>query len=60
MNRRSVKPEALARLESILAQSPRRSGVQTEKALRRLHKRFAGLPPLTDSFLNRAKRDGRL
>jgi antitoxin FitA-like protein len=59
LNRRSLNQEALARLESTLAQPPRRSGVQTVKALRRLHKGLAGLPPLTDSFLNRAKSDGR-
>jgi len=29
-------------------------------ALRRLHKRLAGLAPLTDAFLNRAKNEGRL
>ena len=59
LNRRSLNQEALARLESTLAATPRRSGVQTVKALRRLHKRLAGLPPLTDAFLNRAKSDGR-
>jgi hypothetical protein len=58
LNRRSLNQEALARLESTLAPR-RRSGVQTVKALRRLHKRLAGLPPLTDAFLNRAKSDGR-
>lgn len=57
-NRRSLNQEALARLESSLA-APRRSGGETVKALRRLHKRLAGLPPLTDAFLNRAKNEGR-
>jgi len=60
LNRRSLNQEALARLESTLAQPPRRSGVQTVKALRRLHKRFAGLPPINDAFLRRAKDNGRL
>lgn len=59
LNRRSLNQEALARLESTLAPAPRRSGVQTVRALRRLHKRLAGLPPLTDSFLKHAKNDGR-
>jgi plasmid stability protein len=57
-NRRSLNQEALARLEASLV-SPRRSGSATVKALRRLHKRLAGLPPLTDAFLNRAKSEGR-
>jgi plasmid stability protein len=57
LNRRSLNQEALARLEGSLA-GPRRSGGETLKALRRLHKRLAGLP-LTDAFLNRAKNAGR-
>jgi plasmid stability protein len=57
-NRRSLNQEALARLEASLT-SPRRSAGDTVKALRRLHKRLAGLPPLTDSFLRRAKDEGR-
>jgi plasmid stability protein len=57
-NRRSLNQEALARLESSLG-APRRSGDETVKALRRLHKRLAGLPSLTDAFLNRAKTEGR-
>jgi hypothetical protein len=57
-NRRSLNQEALARLESSLA-APRRSGGEAVKALRRFHKRLAGLPPLTDAFLNRAKNEGR-
>ncbi len=39
--------------------APRRNGDDTVKALRRLHQRFAGQPPLTDAFLNRAKNEGR-
>lgn len=58
-NRRSLNQEALARLEASLA-GPRRSGESTVKALRRLHKRLGGLPPLTDAFLNRAKGEGRM
>ena len=57
-NRRSLNQEALARLEASLA-VPRRSGGATVKALRRLHKRLAGLPPVTDAFLNSAKKEGR-
>jgi plasmid stability protein len=57
-NRRSLNQEALARLEGSLA-APRRSGSATVASLRRLHKRLADLPPLTDAFLNRAKNVGR-
>lgn len=57
-NRRSLNQEVLARLEASLTPS-RRSAGDTVKALRRLHKRLAGLPPLTDSFLRRAKAEGR-
>jgi len=56
-NRRSLNQEALAWLEASLA-APRRRGGATVTALRRLHMRLAGLPQLTDAFLNRAKRDG--
>lgn len=57
-NRRSLNQEALARLESSLA-APRPSGGATVKALRRVQRRLAGLPLLTDAFLNRAKNAGR-
>jgi plasmid stability protein len=57
-NRRSLNQEATARLESSLG-TPRRNGSETVKALRRLHKRLAGLPALTDAFLKRAKTEGR-
>jgi len=57
-NRRSLNQEALARLEGSLA-APRRSGPDTVKALRRLHRRMAVLAPLTDAFLERAKNEGR-
>ncbi len=59
LNRRSLNQEALARLESTLTARPSRSGVQTVAALRRLHKRLAGSPPLTDAFLEQAKSHGR-
>ena len=58
-NRRSLNQEALARLEASLAAAPRRTGPETAKALRGLHRRLAGLPPLTDVFLTRAKSEGR-
>jgi Arc-like DNA binding domain len=57
-NRRSLNQEALARLEASLV-VPRASGIDAVKALRRLHKRLAALPPIDDSFLARAKRAGR-
>jgi plasmid stability protein len=57
-NRRSLNQEALARLEASLA-PPRRSGSDAVAALRRLHRRMAGLAPLTDAFLDRAKGEGR-
>jgi hypothetical protein len=57
-NRRSLNQEALARLEASLV-APRRSGPETVKALRRLHRRMAGLAPLTDAFLERARNEGR-
>lgn len=57
-NRRSLNQEALARLESSLTAPPRRSGAQTVNSLRRVQKRLAGMPKLTDAFLNRAKARG--
>jgi len=57
-NRRSLNQEALTRLESTLI-ARRRAGGDSVKALRRLHQRLAGLPPLTDEFLARAKNEGR-
>jgi hypothetical protein len=60
-NRRSLNQEALARLEASLA-APRRGGPETVQALRRLHRlhrRMAGLAPLTDAFLERARNEGR-
>ncbi len=58
LNRRSLNQEALARLEASLA-TPRRGGGETAMALRRLHRRLARLPPLTDAFLMQAKKQGR-
>ena len=55
-NRRSLNQEALARLESSLA-APRRDGAETVKMLRRLHRRLAGRPLLTDALLRRVKSD---
>jgi hypothetical protein len=57
-NRRSLNQEVLARLEASVVTAPR-SGPDTVKALRRLHRRMAGLAPLTDAFLERAKNEGR-
>jgi hypothetical protein len=57
-NRRSLNQEALARLESSLV-APRRSGGETVKRLRSLHRRLGGRLPLTDDLLRRAKNDGR-
>ncbi len=57
-NRRSLNQEALLRLERSLA-GRRRSAEETVASLRRFHKGLADLPPLTDKFLDRAKREGR-
>ena len=56
-NRRSLNQEALSRLE----RSVERRGTSEEvvSSLRRLHRRLASLPPLTDRFLDRAKKAGR-
>jgi hypothetical protein len=57
-NRRSLNQEALARLEASLV-APRRNGAEAVEVLRRLHRRMAGVAPLTDAFLQRAKNEGR-
>ncbi len=57
-NRRSLNQEALARLEASLV-AARRTGPEAVKALRRLHRRLAGVGPLSDAFLERAKNEGR-
>ena len=57
-SRRSLNQEALARLESSVRVA-KRSGAETVKALRRLHRSLGRLRPLTDSFLEHAKREGR-
>lgn len=57
-SRRSLNQEALARLERSLAVR-QRSGEETVAALRRLHRKFTRLAPLTERFLARAKNQGR-
>ncbi len=57
-NRRSLTQETLLRLEGSL-EARRRTPEETVAALRQLHQRLAHLPPLTDDFLDRAKREGR-
>jgi plasmid stability protein len=57
-NRRSLNQEALLRLEGSVA-GRRRAAGEIIASLRRFHKRVAYLPPLTDEFLERAKRAGR-
>ena len=57
-NRRSLNQEALTRLERSVA-SRRRRPEETVVALRRFHRRLSDLPPLTDDFIDRAKREGR-
>lgn len=58
-NRRSLNQEALLRLEASVAPEPRRSGAETVRALRRLHRRLSGIGPITDEFLQAAKTEGR-
>jgi hypothetical protein len=57
-NRRSLNQEALLRLESSLM-APRPSSVDKVKVMRRIQRRLAGIKPLTDAFLDRAKSEGR-
>jgi hypothetical protein len=57
-NRRSLNQEALLRLESSLG-APRPSGADKVKVMRRIQRRLAGVKPLTDAFLDRAKGEGR-
>lgn len=57
-NRRSLNQEALLRLESSLG-APRPSSAHKLKVMRRIQRRLAGVKPLTDAFLDRAKREGR-
>ncbi|MBI4306351.1 MAG: Arc family DNA-binding protein [Chloroflexi bacterium] len=57
-NRRSLNQETLARLEvSVTVRRP--GGEETVVKLRKLHNKLAGLPPLTDKFLARARNKGR-
>lgn len=57
-NRRSLNQETLLRLEKSLA-TRRRSVEETLVALRRLHVKMEGLPPVDDEFIARAKAEGR-
>lgn len=57
-NRRSLNQEALSRLESSVALR-KRSVEETIVALRRLHEKLSYMKPLTASFVDRAKRQGR-
>jgi hypothetical protein len=57
-NRRSLNQEAILRLESSL-EAPRPSSVDKVKVMRRIQRRLAGVKPLTDAFLARAKGEGR-
>jgi len=58
-NRRSLNQEAISRLELSLA-TRQVSGPEKVEAMKRIQRRLAGLPPLTDAFLARAKNAGRL
>ena len=57
-NRRSLNQEALLRLESSL-EAPRPSSADKLKVMRRIQRRLAGVKPVTDAFLDRAKGEGR-
>jgi plasmid stability protein len=57
-NRRSLNQEALSRLESSVALR-KRSAEETIAALRRLHEKLSYMKPLSASFIDRAKRQGR-
>lgn len=57
-NRRSLNQETLLRLEKSTVATPR-SSAETVAELRRLHRRLADQPPLTDAFLEQAKNTGR-
>jgi hypothetical protein len=58
-NHRTLNQEALARLETSV-RSAGRSGSEVVKALRRLHRRMEGMPPLTDAFLIGVQRHRRV
>jgi plasmid stability protein len=58
-NHRSLNQEALARLEASVALR-KRSADETIAALRRLHQRLSYMKPLSASFIDRAKKQGRL
>jgi plasmid stability protein len=58
LSRRSLNSEAIVLLERSLGHG-RRGTEEALAALRRLHERLQGLPPLDDDFLQEAKRQGR-
>ncbi len=58
-SRRSLNQETLARLEASLA-TRRQTSEEKIAIMREAHARLAHLPPMTDEFLDFAKRDGRL
>ena len=58
-NRRSLNQEALSRLENSVALR-KRSAEETIAGLRRLHKQLSYMRPLSASFIDRAKKQGRL
>jgi len=58
-SRRSLNQEALVRLEESLAVR-RQTSEEKIAIMRAAQARLAHLPPLTDEFLDFAKRDGRL
>jgi plasmid stability protein len=58
-NRRSLNQEALSRLESTVALR-RRTAEEVVADLRRLHQRLSYVKPLSATFIDRAKRQGRL
>ena len=57
-NRRSLNQEALSRLEGSVALR-KRSAEETIGSLRRLQQRLSYMKPLSASFVDRAKRQGR-
>ena len=57
-NRRSLNQEALSRLESTVSLR-KRSAEETIARLRRLHRQLAYMKPLSASFIDRARRQGR-
>jgi antitoxin FitA len=58
LNRRSLNSEAIVLLERSLGHRRRTVG-ESLAALRRLHERLQGLPPLDDELLEKARGEGR-